>query len=130
MYLQIMEQIRRRIATGNWQAGQELPSIRALAIELRISVITVKRAYFELERAGVIITRPGRGSFVSDNIGLSLRLHREKLDEHLIAAADIARQMGMSDDELVARARAIAEQERTQAAHESGAETEVESTHD
>ena len=61
MYLQIMEQIRHRIAVGDWQPGQEIPSIRALAVATAVSVITVKRAYLELERAGVIVTRQGKG---------------------------------------------------------------------
>ena len=66
MYLQIMEQIRRRIAIGDWQPGHELPSIRALAAAVQVSVITVKRAYLELERDGVIVTRQGKGSFVAE----------------------------------------------------------------
>ena len=77
MYLQIMEQIRHRIAIGDWRPGYELPSIRALAAALQISVITVKRAYLELERDGVIVTRQGKGSFVADSAGLSARLHHE-----------------------------------------------------
>ena len=61
MYLQIMDQVRRRVAVGDWPPGQELPSIRALAASIQVSVITVKRAYLELEREGVIVTRQGRG---------------------------------------------------------------------
>jgi len=60
MYLQIIEQVRRRIAVGDWGPGQEIPSIRALAVSTRVSVITVKRAYLELEHAGVIVTRHGK----------------------------------------------------------------------
>src|SRR4051812_6790939 len=54
MYLQICEQIRRRIAAGDWAPGKELPSIRALAADLSVSVITVKRAYLDLENEGLI----------------------------------------------------------------------------
>jgi DNA-binding transcriptional MocR family regulator len=61
MYLQIMEQIKRRIAVGDWKAGEALPSIRQLAADLQVSVITVKRAYLELEREGVIATQHGKG---------------------------------------------------------------------
>ena len=68
MYLQIIEQIRHRVAIGDWKPGHELPSIRALAVETRVSVITVKRAYLELERDGVIVTRQGKGSFVAENV--------------------------------------------------------------
>ena len=83
MYLQIMEQIRHRIAVGDWPPGRELPSIRALAASTQVSVITVKRAYLELEREGVIVTRQGKGSFVADSAGLRMQLQRDELDELL-----------------------------------------------
>ena len=69
MYLQIVEQIERRVAVGDWQLGGKLTSIRALALSLKVSVITVKRAYFELERLGAIITRQGQGSSIFDSCG-------------------------------------------------------------
>jgi GntR family transcriptional regulator len=105
MYLQIMEQIRARIAAGDWAAGKELPSIRALAAALSVSVITVKRAYLDLESEGVIMTRHGKGSFVADVNGLAGELQEEKLDGHLAAAAGIARQLGLTDDDLATRLR-------------------------
>jgi GntR family transcriptional regulator len=105
MYLQIMEQIRQRIAVGDWPAGQELPSIRALAADLRVSVITVKRAYLDLESEGVIVTRHGKGSFVADVNGLAGELKEEQLAGHLAQAAEIGRLLGLTDDELAARLR-------------------------
>jgi DNA-binding transcriptional regulator YhcF (GntR family) len=108
MYLQIMEQIRRRIALGDWQPGHELPSIRALAAAVQVSVITVKRAYLELERDGVIVTRQGKGSFVADSPDLGTQLRRGQLDEHLSAAADIGRELGLTADEITSRLREIA----------------------
>jgi GntR family transcriptional regulator len=105
MYLQIMEQIRARIAAGDWSPGKELPSIRALAAGLNVSVITIKRAYLDLESEGVIVTRHGKGSFVAEVNGLAGELKEEKLAEHLEAAAAISRQLGLSDDELAARLR-------------------------
>jgi GntR family transcriptional regulator len=107
MYLQIMEQIRQRIAAGDWPAGRELPSIRVLAAELQVSVITIKRAYLDLESEGVIVTRHGKGSFVADVNGLAGELQEEKLDEHLTAAAGIAKGLGLSDDDLAARLRRV-----------------------
>jgi GntR family transcriptional regulator len=107
MYLQIMEQIRARIAAGDWPPGKELPSIRALAAGLAVSVITVKRAYLDLESEGVIVTRHGKGSFVADVNGLAAELQESKLDEHLAAAAGIARGLGLTDEELAARLRRI-----------------------
>lgn len=105
MYLQIMEQIRMRIAAGDWAAGKELPSIRALAADLRVSVITVKRAYLDLEAAQVIVTRHGKGSFVADVNGLAGELQAAKLDEHLTAAAELGRLAGLTEDELAERMR-------------------------
>jgi DNA-binding transcriptional regulator YhcF (GntR family) len=109
MYLQIMEQIRHRIAVGDWQPGQEIPSIRALAVSTQVSVITVKRAYLELERAGVIVTRQGKGSFVADNVDVGVQLKLDELDEHLRAAAEIGTHLGLTPDDLVGRLREAAE---------------------
>jgi GntR family transcriptional regulator len=106
MYLQIIEQIRRRIAVGDWKAGDELPSIRALAISTQVSVITVKRAYLELEREGVIVTRQGKASFVAEQVDLSSQLRREELDQHLAAAAQIGRELALTAEELIERMRA------------------------
>src|SRR5580700_7258305 len=89
MYLQIMEQIKERIAIGDWAEGQPIPSIRQLAADLQVSVITVKRAYLELEREGVIVTQQGKASFVAEHVDLSSQLRREELDQHLAAAAQI-----------------------------------------
>ena len=107
MYLQIMEQIRQRVAAGDWASGKELPSIRALAAGLAVSVITVKRAYLDLESEGVIVTRHGKGSFVADVNGLAGELQEAKLDAHLEAAAGVANGLGITADELAARLRRI-----------------------
>jgi GntR family transcriptional regulator len=105
MYLQIMEQIRQRIAVGDWAPGQELPSIRALAVALRVSVITIKRAYLELESEGVIVTRHGKGSCVAERHALAADLQEQRLDEHLTEAAKLARLLGLNDEELATRLR-------------------------
>jgi GntR family transcriptional regulator len=105
LYLQIMEQIRARIVAGDWESGKELPSIRALAAALNVSVITIKRAYLDLESEGVIITRHGKGSFVAEVNGLAGELQENKLDEHLAAAAGIGRELGLSEEELATRLR-------------------------
>ena len=105
MYLQIMEQIRARIAAGDWAAGKELPSIRALAVALNVSVITIKRAYLDLESEGVIVTRHGKGSFVAEVNGLAGDLQEEKLEEHLAQAATLGRLIGLSQEELAERLR-------------------------
>jgi GntR family transcriptional regulator len=107
MYLQIMEQIRNKVALGDWPAGSDIPSIRLLAAQLCVSVITVKRAYQELEREGVIVTHQGRGSSVSASPNLSLRLCEQDMHDHLEEAARLALQLGLSPDQAAARFLAI-----------------------
>jgi len=107
MYLQITEQIRMRVAAGDWPPGRELPSIRALAADLKVSVITVKRAYLDLEAEGVIVTRHGKGSFVAEAQDRVQAAQRAELDTHLAAAGRIATTLGMHDEELVARLRSV-----------------------
>jgi GntR family transcriptional regulator len=67
IYLQIIEQIKRSIALGVLQAGEQLPTVKQLAVDLTVNPNTVARAYRELEREQVIETAPGRGSFVRSN---------------------------------------------------------------
>jgi GntR family transcriptional regulator len=105
MYLQIMEQIKQRIAVGDWAEGQAIPSIRQLAVDIQVSVITVKRAYYELEREGIIVTQHGRGSHVSSTPGLGARLREEELQQHLEHATRIAAQLGIRPKELEERLR-------------------------
>ena len=66
LYEQISESIKEKIFSGELVPGDSLPSIRQLAQDLKISVITTKRAYFELEQQKLVITRPGKGSFIAD----------------------------------------------------------------
>lgn len=105
MYLQIMEQIKQRIAVGDWKEGQPIPSIRQLAVDLQVSVITIKRAYLELEREGVIVTQQGKGSHVSATPGLGARLREQELEQHLEQATRIAALLGIRPKELEHRLR-------------------------
>jgi GntR family transcriptional regulator len=106
MYLQIMDQIKQKIAVGDWAAGEEIPSIR----QLQVSVITVKRAYLELEREGVIVTQHGKGSFVAPDPALSPRLYEEELAQHLDRAAELGTSLGMTEKEIVHRLRKAVDQ--------------------
>ena len=110
MYLQIMEQIRRRIAVGDLKAGDSLPSIRQLAVDLQISVITVKRAYLELEREGVIATQHGKGSVVASGADVGARIYEQELEKHLEQAARLAALLGLGIRELQRRIREAAGQ--------------------
>lgn len=103
IYLQLIEQVRQRVAIGDWPPGRELPSIRHLAAELVISVITVKRAYLELERDGVITTRQGKGSIVADVPTLPDRLLEEQLDDLVERLAQQAVLLGISRTALAQR---------------------------
>ena len=108
MYLQIMEQIRQRIAVGDWAKGQEIPSIRQLAVTLRVSVITVKRAYLELEREGIIVTQQGKGSIVAPDPGLGPKLYDQELARLIERIAQLAELLGLSPQELASKVREAA----------------------
>lgn len=101
IYDQITRQIKGLILSGALQEGEALPSMRALARDLRISVITTKRSYEELEREGFITTVPGKGCFVAPR---NLELVREnalrQVEEHLQRAVDAARAGGISREEV------------------------------
>jgi GntR family transcriptional regulator len=114
MYLQIMEQIRQRVAAGEWKPGEQIPSIRALAITLQVSVITVKRAYLELEREGVILTQHGKGSIVATDPNLGQRLYVEEFDEHVRQVVRIGTLLGMTEREIVEKLRSAALQLETE----------------
>ena len=101
IYDQIASQIKSQIISGALAPGEALPSIRGLAKDLKISVITTKRAYDELEAQGLINTVAGKGCFVAEP---DLALFREQslhlLEDHLAAAAELARTCGLSESEL------------------------------
>lgn len=94
IYRQIVEQIRQQIMSGKLREGEMLPSIRSLAHDLRISVITTKRAYDELEQEGLVVSVTGKGTFVTEN-------NREAVREAGY------RQLESQAAELVARSAAL-----------------------
>jgi GntR family transcriptional regulator len=114
IYLQIMEQIRQRVVLGDWKPGEQIPSIRAMAIALQISVITVKRAYLELEREGVIVTQQGKGSIVAPDPDLGSRLYDKEFEEHLRQVVRIGTLLGLTEEEIVERLRSAAVQLETE----------------
>ena len=101
IYEQIFTQIRDQVFSGELAEDTPLPSIRTLAKDLRISVITTKRAYEELEAAGFIYTLPGKGSFVAPrNEALLREEHLRRLEEHLQEVRRLSRLCGLSREEL------------------------------
>ena len=102
IYEQIARQIKNMIIAGTLKEGDALPSMRLLAKELRISVITTKRAYEELERDGFIATMTGKGSFVAAaNIDLIREDQLRTVEAHLQDAVNAAHVSDLTLDELI-----------------------------
>ena len=100
MYQQIVDQVTAKVMAGDWAPGQSLPSIRELAAASRVSVITVRRAYEDLERAGVIATRQGKGSVVAERSDLPTALMHDELRRQLEALLAIAARLGLTRADL------------------------------
>ena len=101
IYDQIYNQIKTAILSGQLAPGQALPSIRALAKDLRVSVITTKRAYEELEKAGYIHTVPGKGCYVAEqNTQLVREGYLTQIEEHMSAILTLAPACGLSLEDL------------------------------
>ena len=102
IYEQIASQIKSMIITGELREGEALPSMRLLAKELRISVITTKRAYDELEREGFIVSFTGKGSFVAGkNIELIKEQHLKEIENHMQEILKLSKECGLKLDELI-----------------------------
>ena len=101
IYTQIEQQIKTAIMNGQLKEGDMLPSMRVLAKELRISIITTKRAYEELEKSGFIQTVAGKGCFVAPkNLEFVREMHRKDLESLLAKAAELAKLCDVTDEEL------------------------------
>jgi len=102
IYRQIVDQMKNLVISGELQEGDALPSMRLLARELRISVITTKRAYEELEREGFIISITGKGSFVAGkNLDLIREQRYREIENHMQSIVDKAAACGLSLQELI-----------------------------
>ena len=112
IYRQIAEQIKAQILSGALQPDTALPSIRNLAKDLRISVITTKRAYDELEQEGFVYTIAGKGSFVAPlNLELVKEENLKKIESHLQEAARLATACQLSGEELLTMLRILLQEE-------------------
>ena len=101
IYLQIVNQIKAMILSGELAEGEALPSMRNLALQMRISVITTKRAYEELEREGFIESYTGKGSFVKgQNTELIRETHLKQIEDYLSKTAETAKMSGIELSEL------------------------------
>ncbi|HTD37404.1 MAG TPA: GntR family transcriptional regulator [Candidatus Limnocylindrales bacterium] len=102
LYQQLTEQIKRAIAIGALSPGERLPTVKGLALDLKLNPNTVARVYRDLEREGVIATAPGRGSFVSQNgaLGDARRVALEVAGRQIEGAIREARSLGITHDEV------------------------------
>ncbi len=102
IYQQIFDEIRNEIISNNVSANEKLPSIRSLAKDLGVSVITTKRAYEDLEKDGFIYTVSGKGSYVTDqNRELLLENYRFEIEEHFKEIRSLAKHANITDEELL-----------------------------
>lgn len=100
-YRQIVDQMADMVRAGTLEPGSRLASVRELALQLQVSLITVRRAYSDLEAAGLIVRRQGQGTFVATNVGqAAAKQARKDAQVALEQAIDRARQLGLDDDEI------------------------------
>lgn len=112
IYEQIYLQIKSAIISGDLEEGALLPSIRNLAKDLRISVITTKRAYDELEKEGYLYSVAGRGSYVAEkNTEMIREVHLKEIEEHMRKILQIAPSCKLEIDEIIIMFRLLSEEE-------------------
>ena len=111
-YRQVVDQVANLVRSGALSPGSRLPSVRELAAHLLVSLITVRRAYSDLEAAGLIVSRQGQGTFVADAVEAASREQAiEEAREHLAAALSRARQLGLRGEALRECVRGLLQEE-------------------
>lgn len=101
IYEQLINQIKQNIIEGELQPDDILPSVRALSAELRISALTIKKAYDKLEEEGFVITVHGKGTFVAaTDQQLALEARRKSVEDDFSKAIEKARAIGMTTEEI------------------------------
>lgn len=109
LYQQIVDGIKRAVAEGRIGSWDALPSFRALAEDLLVSLVTVKRAYEDLERQGIVVRKQGLGTFVAeDGPARSIQAMRDRAKEHLEQALREGLEAGLEGEELVEMIRELA----------------------
>lgn len=111
IYEQIASQMKQAIVTGEVQSGELLPSIRSLASELQVSVITTKRVYEELEKEGLIRSIPGKGFYVCDmNKDYLKEKQLMSLEKQMLQVIEACKKAGLSEGEVVTMVRTLYEE--------------------
>ena len=101
VYEQLMDQIKQEIIDGGLKEGEALPSVRNLAGELKISALTVKKAYDKLEEEGFTVTVHGKGSYVAEtDRQLAIEARKKAVEDELAASVSKARSVGLTDDDI------------------------------
>lgn len=107
-YRQIIDQIKFGIASGAWQPGEQLPTVRALAVQLKVNLNTVSKAYKELEIQQILETQQGTGTFISGTgVKISDKERKNKLESICTDFLNIASSYGFNIDEVIARLEAM-----------------------
>lgn len=103
VYLQIMHQMRESLLRGELAEGELLPSVRMLSGDLGVSVITIKKAYDLLEEQGLVVTHPGKGSYVrGQNLEVLREFKLKEVQDILYQAVDMAKKNGFTKEEVLA----------------------------
>ena len=110
LYEQLVEQLRRQIVLGGMKAGAAMPSVRQLATELGINPNTIQKAYRRMEEEGMILSIPGKGSFVSDDLADMLTKQREDQRSKAKQMLQSCREMGLTKEEIIQMVEAIYEE--------------------
>ena len=113
IYEQLVDSIKNCVLRGALKAGEQLPSVRALAGELAVNPNTVQKAYTELERLGIIFSASGKGSFISGNTDAITETHRREISENLAKAIREALDSGITKDEITELIDSAAKAEQT-----------------
>ncbi len=101
IYIQVMNMLKRQVVSGELQGDEKLPSIRELAILLKVNPNTIQRTYQELEREGIAITQRGLGSYITNNIDRTKALKEEMCQELLEKFLGEMKALGFSQEEII-----------------------------
>ena len=101
IYEQLIDNVTKSVLCGTLAPGEQMPSVRALAVELAVNPNTIQKAYAELERLGIICSMPGRGSFIADNVRALAETNRGEIPERLRKDVRDALDAGINGDEII-----------------------------
>ncbi|KAB2334382.1 MULTISPECIES: GntR family transcriptional regulator [Bacillaceae] len=101
IYMQIVSKVQQQIIRGDLQAGSKLPSVREMAIQSGVNPNTIQRTYSELERTGIVLTKRGQGTFVTEEHGVIAALKREMQDEVIHSFVNSMKELGVPPEQLI-----------------------------